>query len=606
VKPNLDFMKKTAFYSLLFMLAMAFVTSCGKDSESDPDGPDTTTDTKAPTVVSSAPADDATNVSLTTAISITYSEDITLADNYQITVNGVASTCSVTGKKVYVTATLVNSTIYEIIIPENTVKDVTGNYALPYTFSFKTIAGSVVPFDGVGTYEAEKASFSANLSASTTLTGFSGTGYVGGFQEKVDIIEFNIKNLERKYYDVYVQYNTSSWGGKVCNVNINGATTAFDLSDTKGAFVEKKFGKVKMLAGNNKIEITPNWTWFTLDYVRVVENTDPVVPIDASLVTGNASAQAVNVYNFLKEQYGTKVISATMSNVAWNINEAEWVKQHTGKYPAMTTFDYIQLPYSPANWIDYSDISFVQDWWNNNGLVAAGWHWIVPKSEGSTEYTYKPDETTFSAANATVEGTWENDIVKADLAKMAGYLKLLKDQNIPVIWRPLHEASGNVNTGGTAWFWWGYKGADAYKKLWIYMFDYFKQEGLNNLIWVWTTQINDDSYYPGDAYVDIIGRDIYTESSGATIASQFNTIQGVYPNKLVTLSECGGVAKISAQWDSGSGWSYFMPWYDYDRTNDMNSTAFTSTDHQHANAAWWKDAFNQSYVITRGDMPSLK
>lgn len=606
VKPNLDFMKKPAFYSLLFIVAMAFFTSCGKDSDSNPDGPTVTTDTKAPTVVSSTPVDDATNVSLTTGISITYSEEITLADNYQITVNGVSTTCSVVSKKLYITATLDNSINYEIIIPANTVKDAAGNFAAALTLNFRTVAKPVVPFDGVGTYEAEKAYFSTNLGVLTALTGFSGTGYIGNFTNTNDTVKFDIENLEKKYYDVYIKYNTADFEGKYCNVNINGSITKIELPDTHGAFVEIKFGKVKLLAGDNTIIVTPNWTWFILDYVRVAENTDPVVPIDASLVTPNPSSQAVNVYNFLKENYGTKIISATMSNVAWNINEAEWVKQHTGKYPAMTTVDYIQLPYSPANWIDYSDISFVQNWWNNNGLFAAGWHWIVPKSEGSTEYTYKPEETTFSAANATVEGTWENDIVKADLAKMAGYLKLLKDQNIPVIWRPLHEASGNFNTGGTAWFWWGYSGAESYKKLWIYMFDYFQTQGLNNLIWVWTTQTNDNAYYPGDAYVDIIGRDIYTDPSGASIASQFNTIQGVYPNKLVTLSECGGVANISAQWDAGSGWSYFMPWYDYDRTNDMNSSAFKETSHQYANADWWKDAMSKSYVIKRDDMPSLK
>ncbi len=48
-----------------------------------------------------------------------------------------------------------------------------------------------------------------------------------------------------------------------------------------------------------------------------------------------------------------------MSNVNWNMNEAEWVKLHTGKYPAMITTDYIHLPASPANWIDYSQTEFI-------------------------------------------------------------------------------------------------------------------------------------------------------------------------------------------------------------------------------------------------------
>ena len=38
------------------------------------------------------------------------------------------------------------------------------------------------------------------------------------------------------------------------------------------------------------------------------------------------------------------------------------------------------------------------------------------------------------------------------------------------------------------------------------MFETFKSKGINNLIWVWTTETNDDTWYPGDEYVDIIGQ----------------------------------------------------------------------------------------------------
>jgi mannan endo-1,4-beta-mannosidase len=191
---------------------------------------------------------------------------------------------------------------------------------------------------------------------------------------------------------------------------------------------------------------------------------------------------------------------------------------------------------------------------------------------------------------------------------MAGYLKLLRDKNIPVVWRPLHEAAGNIYeySGGTAWFWWGADGADAFKNLWKYMFDYFEAEGLNNLIWVWTTQTKDNAYYPGDDYVDIIGRDIYNLSDVSKITAQFLTVQQTYPNKMITLSEFGNLPFISKQWADGAKWSYFMPWYDYERTNNTSEVDFANTDHEHANAAWWQDAFGQSYVLTRDQMPSLK
>ena len=330
--------------------------------------------------------------------------------------------------------------------------------------------------------------------------------------------------------------------------------------------------------------------------------------ITTTLCADDPSQEAQRVYDFLVENYGEKIISGVMANVNWNINEAEWVNLQTGKYPAIATFDYIHVIESPANWIDYSNTTVVEDWWSNNGLVAAGWHWRVPTSEGATTYTYTPSETTFLASNATVEGTWENTAVKADLAKVVGYLKLLQAKNIPVIWRPLHEAAGNIYeyTGGAAWFWWGADGAEAYTDLWKYMFDYFASKGLNNLIWVWTTQTNDDAFYPGDAYVDIIGRDVYNNTDASDITIEFSSIQESHPNKMVSLSECGGDATISAQWTAGATWSYFMPWYDYERTNNADEADFASTDHEYANADWWIDAVSNSAVITRDEMPDLK
>ncbi|RKD88232.1 mannan endo-1,4-beta-mannosidase [Mangrovibacterium diazotrophicum] len=384
--------------------------------------------------------------------------------------------------------------------------------------------------------------------------------------------------------------------------------------------VEESYTKILinavLLKGEEYVVNIPKGALINMDGVLLAEaiqfsfSTEASVSVNLkqTLAVANPSAQAVNVFNFLLQNYGSKIVSAAMANVSWNTNEADWVYQHTSKYPAMTTFDYVHLQSSPANWIDYSQTAVVEDWWNNKGLVAAGWHWNVPVSEGSETISFYTENNSFSAADAVVSGTWENAVIEADLAKMAGYLKLLQAKNIPVIWRPLHEAAGNIYeyAGGTAWFWWGADGAEAYKSLWIYMFNYFEAEGLNNLIWVWTTQTKDDAFYPGDTYVDIVGRDIYNQSSASVIAAEFASIQETYSNKMITLSECGSVSTIPSQWSAGAQWSYFMPWYDYNRTNDPSSTAFSGTDHQHANAAWWISAMGSSTVITRQDMPSLK
>ena len=433
------------------------------------------------------------------------------------------------------------------------------------------------------------------------------------------------------------------------------------------------------------------------------------VALDKTLVAAT-SAKAVKLYNYLLDNFETKTLSAMMADVAWNTEMSEKVYGWTGKYPAINCFDYVHLPASVAgaDWINYGDITPVKDWSDKGGIVAAMWHWNVPKkvvgeasstqiwkgetvmpgdwsgnvqmtddaakavfadaqvgqvirvavkdvAEGaqgsfknsgwseiasgtdyfdiSGDYTlvitedvlkslqeggliigghdytavavylenngtaldpnkdyafYKAD-TEFDAANATVEGTWENKVFTEDLKNAAAYLKLLRDADIPVLWRPFHEAAGG-------WFWWG-KDAASFKSLWIAMFNYFKTEGLDNLIWVWTTEGNDSDWYPGDQYVDIVGRDIYNKET-ADCVSEYTSIAGNYGNKIVSLSECGTVGLISEQWASGARWSWFMPWYD--GTNEDGSPVV------HADEAWWKDAMNQEFVVSRDELPSME
>ena len=326
------------------------------------------------------------------------------------------------------------------------------------------------------------------------------------------------------------------------------------------------------------------------------------------------SPQAEKLLLFMKQQEGNATLSGTMANVSWNINEAEWVHHHTGKWPALNCFDFIHLHASPSSWIDYSDISTVEEWWDKGGVVSAMWHWNVPdNSSDENSYSFywgnQLDQTNFDVKKIEDPSSEEYKRMIYDIDKVSEYLLLLKDKNIPVIWRPLHEAAGNMGAfaGGTAWFWWGAGGAEPLKKLWRLMYDRMThQHGLNNLIWVWTSQITDHDWYPGDDYVDMVGRDIYNASEAKNIDNDFATLQQRYPGKPAALSECGNVAEISKQWDAGAKWIWFMPWYDYNRTLNSNSDAFKDVSHEHAPIRWWNDAFNLPFVLTRDELPDLK
>ncbi|MFV0290751.1 MAG: glycosyl hydrolase [Mangrovibacterium sp.] len=343
-----------------------------------------------------------------------------------------------------------------------------------------------------------------------------------------------------------------------------------------------------------------------IDFSTSKETTQEI-NISTKLAMSKPTAEASALYQYLYDNYGENCISSSMANVNWNINEALWVEHHTGKRPVIATFDYVHLYASPANWIDYTNTSIPEEWASNGGIISAGWHWNVPKNKAAYEsgdvnqLAFYTEGNEFSVSRALTDGTWENEVLQADLKKMGDMLQLLKEKNIALLWRPLHEAAGNIYefSGGTAWFWWGAEGGTAYVQLWQYVFNYFQERELNNLIWVWTTQMNDEEFYPGDDYVDIIGRDIYNNTDLNDIASQFNDIQNTYYSKMVALSECGNVADMAKQWEAGARWSYFMPWYDYERTNNTSSSEFSLTSHEFANIGWWKKSEASNHIIMK-------
>ncbi len=329
-------------------------------------------------------------------------------------------------------------------------------------------------------------------------------------------------------------------------------------------------------------------------------------PTDDSGDDGERSAEAAKLLQFMKDIYGKKTISGTCANVNWNINEAQWVYKHTGKWPAMNTFDYIHhIMSQKGGWVDYENTQVVEDWHAAGGIVGLMWHWNVPANNGSDYSFYygtDGDQTQFDVKKIFDETSSEYKLMIKDIDQIASYLKILKDKNIPVIWRPLHEAGGR-------WFWWGMD-AEACKQLWKVMYKRFKDAGLNNLIWVFTPAAGwaepyskGFDWYPGDEYVDIVGMDVYNQSNANDcFTMDFKFLNDTKPQKMAALTECGNVATISSQWAAGAKWLFFMPWYDYGRTGDPTSTAFNDQSHSSASISWWQDAFGCDFVLTRDDI----
>ncbi len=307
-----------------------------------------------------------------------------------------------------------------------------------------------------------------------------------------------------------------------------------------------------------------------------------------------ATEGAQRLYDYIMGNWGKFVLSGQMEN-AWdnNCNMLARVHDDTGKYPALMGFDFMNytgvVGGIPNLQVERA-INFSQgkDWEGNTiaagkrGIVAFNWHWRDPLCKDRTGAFYteagnKEHFTDFRIPYDTQKARWDKEspayaAMLEDLDVVAAELSRLQDLGIPVLWRPLHEASGNVGLfpGGKAWFWWGAGTASdssddacakAFVALWKLIYEYFTgKKNLHNLIWVWNAQKSD--WYPGDSYVDIIAADIYGKVQDYTAhASSYKDYLSWADNdgsKPVALSETGNIPSPSKIEAEGAWWSWFM------------------------------------------------
>ena len=95
------------------------------------------------------------------------------------------------------------------------------------------------------------------------------------------------------------------------------------------------------------------------------------------------------------------------------------------------------------------------DWTvNKNGICTASWHINVPQTMADYtlgepldfgKTTYK-ETTDFSPSKAMQKGTADYDYWELCKKNLAEQLLRLQEAGVPVIFRPLHEAEGNVGS----------------------------------------------------------------------------------------------------------------------------------------------------------------
>lgn len=140
--------------------------------------------------------------------------------------------------------------------------------------------------------------------------------------------------------------------------------------------------------------------------------------------------------------------------------------------------------------------------------------------------------------------------------RLAEALALLREEGIPLIFRPYHEMNGG-------WFWWG-GDPQRFKALWAMIYErYVDHHGLHNLLWAWNPDkphSGVEEYYPGHTTVDLLGTDIYPDRGRTETYPQewYGRIKAIAGGKPLALSEMS-VLPDPNDFDR-QPWSYFMSW----------------------------------------------
>ena len=280
-------------------------------------------------------------------------------------------------------------------------------------------------------------------------------------------------------------------------------------------------------------------------------------------VNPNASEKAQKLLDYLSETAGKAIITGqhTQTNP---MEEIAYIREKTGKEPLLRGFE--MLAYSPnINYADATEPCLTEVYENRDtmktalkwaketdGIVTLTFHWFSPI--GGHDKSFYAKNTDFDAEKILVEGTPERAAFYHDMDVIAEELQKFREADIPILWRPFHEADGE-------WFWWGAKGAVVAMKLYRLMFDYFVNvEKLDNLLWVWNCAVAEA--YPGDDFVDIVSVDIYLQKYEKNdYHEQYEQlVQATSRNKTAALGEVGYLPDIELLAQSHTPWAYYMTW----------------------------------------------
>lgn len=439
-------------------------------------------------------------------------------------------------------------------------------------------------------FEAE-AGVLNGVHAAAELSGYSGDGYVTGFDDDEDSLTVFVEAPEDGLYDMWVGYS-SPGGDKYTMLSLDDRQAAEIRLAASGTFTEAYAGKWLLRTGRNEVLISRNWGWYNMDYIKIRKaRKRPEHRVERRLVNPDATPETVELFNFLADQYGKHILSGQQT-----LLDSLKLLHKYGKEPAITGFDLMEYSPSMAEYGTKPDeVSDILMWHNRGGIVTLAWHWNAPTGLLNTPDQpwyrgFYAEASTFDVEQALADPESENyRLLLRDIDAIAVPLKQLQDLRIPILWRPLHEAEGG-------WFWWGAKGPEPAKQLYRLLYDRLTNvHGLNNLIWIWNSE--DPAWYPGDDVVDIVSIDSYPKPGDySPISHRYeNLVQLVQDRKLAAMTENGPIPDPDLLVKTETHWSWFCTW----NGDFINDGIQNSEDHI-------RHVLNHEYVLTLDEVKELR
>lgn len=318
--------------------------------------------------------------------------------------------------------------------------------------------------------------------------------------------------------------------------------------------------------------------------------------VDKSLCNKNACEDTKGIYDYLLSVYGKQTISGISEPVINTSAFCDLVYSVTQKYPAIISYNLKDI-----HTVNYSNQEKITEHHNNNGLLSLCWDWQVPTKENDdvANYTSVANQG-FDIKQALIKGTWQYEFVENDIAIVAGHLQRLHEDGITVLFNPLSAAQNN---------WWGEADAPYFRELWKLLYDRLTVKyGLNNLIWVWTTETEDlteellHEWYPGDDFVDIIGSNIYAPDTGSQIDTFLHLNKTFGGKKMLALTECGNIPDFGKCFIAGDTWLYFSVMYSADKDGKISLDGSYNCN----TSSHWNYTLNHVNVLDRGELTHKK